>query len=267
MFNDGGHSFKDVPTSSRKSIQEEIVRTVGNPREAIVLRGGDLSVTSIDLDQQKKLLSLDSIVNPTVICSLPNSSANNKNGVIFGVPIADGELELLEALRDQGVTNVKRLPMKNRPEIASETVILTFETQLPERVKIAAMSYRVQVSIPNPYRCNRCGRLGHTTARCRASSEACKTCNRQHQADQRCSFHCINCNEDSPTSLDIECPAYKEMRKIIRMAYLEGISIEEAKGRSHNIAMGLARRAPAAQPQPAKNSGLYQEMAALRKGI
>jgi hypothetical protein len=164
-----------VPTSSRKFIQEEIGRTVGNPRDAIVLRGGDLSVTPIDLDQQKKLLSLDSIANRPVICSLPNSSANNKNGVIFGpihLPIADGELELLEALRDQGVTNVKRLPMKNRPEIASETVILTFESQLPERVKIAAMSYRVQVSIPNSYRCNKCGRLGHTTARCGASSEA-----------------------------------------------------------------------------------------------
>jgi hypothetical protein len=266
-FNDGGHSFKDVPTSSRKSIQEEIVKTVGNPRDAIVLRGGDLSVTPIDLDQQKKLLSLDSIVNRPVSCSLPNSSANNKNGVIFGVPIADGEIDLLEALRDQGVTNVKRLPMKNRPEIASETVILTFESQLPERVKIAAMSFRVQISIPNPYRCNRCGRLGHTTARCGASSEVCKTCSRHHQADLRCSLHCINCNGDSHTSLDNECPAYKEMRKIIRMAYLEGISIEEAKGRSHNIAMGLARRTMTTQPQPAQNTGLYQEMAALREQL
>jgi hypothetical protein len=51
------------------------------------------------------------------------------------------------------------------------------------------------------------------------------------------------------------------------MAYLEGISIEEAKGRSHNIAMGLARRATTAQPQPAQNPGLYQDMAALREQL
>jgi hypothetical protein len=38
--------------------------------------------------------------------------------------------------------------MKGHPEIFSETAILTFSSPIPDRVKIAVMSYRVRQSNP-----------------------------------------------------------------------------------------------------------------------
>ena len=76
---------------------------------------------------------------------------------------------ILEALADQNVVHVKRLPMKGHPEIFSENVILTFSSPIPDRVKIAAISYRVKQSIPSPFRCKKCWHLGHSTTRCSRS--------------------------------------------------------------------------------------------------
>jgi hypothetical protein len=90
------------------------------------------------------------------------------------VPIPDKEEEILEALADQNVIQVKRLPIKGQPEIFSENVILTFSAPLPIRVKIAAMSYCAKQLIPSPFRCKKCWKLGHSTTRCGSSIRAVK---------------------------------------------------------------------------------------------
>ena len=92
------------------------------------------------------------------------------------MPTSDHEDELLEALSDQNVTYVKRLPMRDSPHIPSGNVILTFLDYIPDRVFVAAMSYRVQVLIPSPYKCKKCDRLGHTSSRCTLSSVNCGNC-------------------------------------------------------------------------------------------
>jgi hypothetical protein len=76
------------------------------------------------------------------------------------VPIPDKEEEILEALADQNVIQVKR--------------ILTFSAPLPIRVKIAAMSYCAKQLIPSPFRCKKCWKLGHSTTRCGSSIRAVK---------------------------------------------------------------------------------------------
>ena len=42
--------------------------------------------------------------------------------------------------------------MRDNPNVPSENVILTFLDDIPDRVFVAAMSYRVQVSIPFSYK-------------------------------------------------------------------------------------------------------------------
>ncbi|KZR98308.1 Uncharacterized protein APZ42_006336, partial [Daphnia magna] len=155
-----------------------------------------------------------------------------------------------------------------KPEMQSETVVLTFIATIPDRVTLASMSFRVQMSIPNPYRCHKCGKLGHTTARCNANLESCKKCSKPHPQNQDCSTHCINCNNDSHESSDNECPSYREMKKIIKMAYLEGIPIEEARARQVNRTYGPARKPMAVSPtQDSLNSSQYLEMAAVKEQL
>ena len=108
------------------------------------MHGGDLCAHPSSIDQQNAILSVTEIAGRPVSCSLPRTfiASTLSKGIIHGVPIADKEDEILAALADQNVVHVKRLPVKGHPEILSETVILTFSSKFPDRVKIAAMIYR-----------------------------------------------------------------------------------------------------------------------------
>jgi hypothetical protein len=132
--------------------------------------------------------------------------------------------------------------MRDNPHIPSENVILTFLDDIPNRVFVAAMSYRVQVSIPSPYKCKKCHRLGHTISRCTQSSANCKNCGKTQHPDQVCTTFCINCGSKSHGSDSYSCPAYTEMKQIIKMAFLEGITIKEARERFNAIQSSVARR-------------------------
>ncbi|KZS20405.1 Uncharacterized protein APZ42_012916 [Daphnia magna] len=113
-----------------------ITQHAGEPNDSTVLTGGDLAVYAHNGDQQTSLLSLKQLMNRPVICSLPLSSINNRVGVIFVVPMNDTIEDLQEALADQNVTHVKRLPMRRNTEVPSETVLLAFSTPLPTSVKV-----------------------------------------------------------------------------------------------------------------------------------
>lgn len=54
-------------------------------------------------------------------------SSTTLKGVIFGVPVSDYEEDILEALVDQNVVSVKRLPFKGQPDVPSETILLSFK--------------------------------------------------------------------------------------------------------------------------------------------
>nr|CAH0112720.1 unnamed protein product [Daphnia galeata] len=160
----------------REAIHKAIFAIVGDTRDSTVLPGGDLSVAPINNAQQKVLLGIQTLAGRPAAVSLPDHSFHTKVGVIFGIPISDSEDDILKALSDQNVTQVKRLPIRNLPGSLSTTVLLTFSTAVPDRIKIASISHQVQVSVPNPYRCRTCWRLGHTSKRCNAKEPNCKRC-------------------------------------------------------------------------------------------
>ena len=216
------------------------------------MRGGDTRAHPTSIDQQKNLLNLTVIANRQVSCSLPISNTQLK-GVIFGAPISDSEEELKAALAEQEVTDVKRLPIKGRQDIRSETILLTFEKKLPDRVNIASMIFKVRPSIPNPFRCKKCFRLGHIASRC-SEQQCCSKCAKPHLAETICTPRCVNCNSPSHISESDTCPAYLEMKAIIKLSINLGLSIAEARIH-HNrlfsqVAQGPVRSTPTATPQP-----------------
>lgn len=222
-------NFKSMSLAEREAMRKAICTAIGDPRDSTVLPGGDLSVSPTDLQQQQLLLNIRTLAGRPASSTLPTRSTAGKVGVIFGIPINDAEEEILEALADQHVTHVKRLPIRNSPGSPSTTVLLTFLKEVPDRIKIASISYPVQVSVPSPYRCRNCWRLGHTANRCNANGPNCKRCGKQqHETHQECSRRCINCNSGDHEADNDQCPAYQQMKSIIKMAYLEEITIQEA---------------------------------------
>ena len=50
--------------------------------------------------------------------------------------------------------------------------------------------------------------------------------NAANLSDSVDSIHCISCSGESHRSGDNECSAYKDMKKIVRMAYVEDITFD-----------------------------------------
>ncbi|KAI9557181.1 hypothetical protein GHT06_016990 [Daphnia sinensis] len=234
--------------AERDAFHHAIKILLGEIRDSEVMHGGDLSGRAVS-------------------CSLPISSSSLK-GVKFGVPISDNEVNILAALADQNVIHSKRLPVRGHPEIPSETVLFTFSSQIPDRVKIAAISYRFQQSIPTPFRCKKCWRLGHSTSRCNSPTDCCKNCGKSHASDFTCSTMCINCKGLSHKADSEKCPEYLEMKTILKISVIQGISVKEARARhnrSYSHAVQTSKRNPVRPaPSPPPKDKNAPQLAALQ---
>lgn len=163
--------------------------------------------------------------------------------------------------------------MRDSPQIhiPSENFILTFSEEITDRVFVAAMSYRVQVCIPSSLKCKKCHRLGHTISRCGSSSTSCRNCGKPQRPGQECSTFYIKCDSKAQGSDSNACPAYTEMKQIIKMAFLECITIKEARERFNAISSSATRKGhhcpPTPQENPASHANNSQEIIFLQEQV
>ena len=112
--------------------------------------------------------------NVPIIVS-PHYSLNTKKGVIRCPDINYCvDEEILERLKHEGVIKLDRiLIFRDGQRKATGTFILTFQS--PKYIRSGY--YRVAVSqfIPNPIKCYKCQKLGHTKFNCR-KNEVCNKC-------------------------------------------------------------------------------------------
>ena len=126
------------------------------------LRNGDIL---IEIDKETQ--STDNVIPITVS---PHYSLNTKKGVIRCPDIKDcSDEEILEGLNDEGIIKLDRISVfRDGQKKPTGTFILTFQSQtLPKDIRVGY--YRVTVSqfIPNPIRCYKCQKFGHTKFNCR----------------------------------------------------------------------------------------------------
>lgn len=171
--------------AERDAVNADLVSQAGSPRDSKIPRGGDLFVHPTDSKQQEILLRLESLAGRPVSCSLPNSS-KTYTGIIRGVPTTDSTDDIKNAHKDQNVTEVYRPQNRDEESSPSDRIIRTFSSRLPPRVRIASMCYEVSQYFPNPYRCRKCWRLGHTLKFCQTKNQCCKKCGLPHEEEVSC---------------------------------------------------------------------------------
>lgn len=167
------------------------------------------------------LMDIEVVLHPTL---------NNTQGIIYCPDLnsLDSE-EILVELRSQGVTNVHQMTkLINHVKKAIGLYIITFEARkLPQYIKIGFTTVKVRVYIPNPMRCIRCQKFGHTKAKC-SSDEFCTNCSILLPHDSCNGVKCRNCEGDHPSS-DRRCKVYLKEKEIIQIKTLENISFGEAR--------------------------------------
>ena len=211
-------SFKKL---SPFAIEKGLQGCIGTALSVKKLRSGCLIVQVAKESQSNNLLKLSTFVNCPVKVT-PHRSMNSCKGVIrsYELSIMDDD-ELVENLRDQGVTAVRHM-YQNRDNQKSKTrtMVLTFNTShLPRSIKAGRyLNIAVEQYTPNPLRCFNCQKYGHHQTKCR-HEKVCAKCGLAAHGSDPCSRepHCVNCQGDHPAFFTT-CPSWvSEKQKAARL--------------------------------------------------
>ncbi|GBL92310.1 hypothetical protein AVEN_54316-1, partial [Araneus ventricosus] len=182
--------------------------------------------------QAENIKKLEKIGNIEVTVT-PHRTLNYSKGVISESEFQrDLEEDLLDCLKDQKIISVRRITIKkNGQNFPTKHLILTFNTPvLPKSVKIAYINCNVKHYIPNPLRCFKCQRFGHTLTACR-SKQNCARCSLPDHDSNNCSSttpKCYNCTGEHPAYFK-SCPRYKHEKEIQTVKITKNISFPEAR--------------------------------------
>ncbi|GFU62247.1 putative RNA-directed DNA polymerase from transposon X-element [Trichonephila clavipes] len=162
----------------------------------------------------------------------PHRTLNSCRGVISESDLlCASETEILEGLSDQGVTQVRRIKIKKDSSLfPTKNLILTFNSpKLPSNIKAGYLNCKVRPYIPNPLRCFKCQRFGHSQTSCRGQL-TCSRCASVGHASTDCSLEpkCINCLQPHPLDSKI-CPKWKIEKQIQEIKTTKNISYPEAR--------------------------------------
>ena len=161
---------------------------------------------------------------------------NSSQGVVYCTDLEGvSNDEIADGLSECGVSSARRIMTKRRGTwVPTHSVVLSFnQEELPRDVTIGYVRVKVRPYIPNPMRCYRCQRFGHTRIACR-NRPACAKCASTEHLDDECeaeTFRCANCPEgqNAHTSYDKACPTLAKEKEINSIKVTRKVSFREAR--------------------------------------
>ena len=197
----------------------------------------------------------------------PHRTKNFTKGIINCFDLRDvSEDEMVEGLSRFGVTEARRIVSKRGGvTIPTNNIVLTFSSlDLPSEVVVGYVRVKVRAFIPNPMRCFRCQRFGHTKTHCR-NRPACAKCASLEHTDEECrseTFRCVNCEGQAQhTSYDRTCPTYEKEREINAIKATKKVTFREAR-EIYNQAHPKVSYAQKASKAPVPNLASLEQLSA-----
>ncbi|GBM26671.1 hypothetical protein AVEN_241327-1 [Araneus ventricosus] len=142
------------------------------------------------------------------------------------------EAEFLEELRDQNVCAARRINIRRDGRlIPTQHVVLTFQTPvLPKSIKAGYINCKLRPYIPNPLRCFKCQRYGHSQQSCRGTDPVCGKCAESGHETNVCpdTFKCRNCSGPHVASSK-SCPTWIFEKEVIAVKIKRNITFPEAR--------------------------------------
>ncbi|KAL1442064.1 hypothetical protein MTO96_008069 [Rhipicephalus appendiculatus] len=225
-----GNSFWHVnPNRAASEIVSAAKEKVQSFR---VNRDGSFSVSVSSVTSAKHLLSMSEVAGLGVKPYIPASYTRNV-GKIRHVPLQYTEEQLVDFLKDFGVTSARRQARFKRQEDGAieshplRAVILTFreDRPMPERVHLGFTSHPVEEYLGPALRCYNCQRFGHLAKNCH-SPRRCKICSENHDHSECKSMlqpKCANCGGNHTASYS-GCPQNRAASKLRRHEWIYGRS-------------------------------------------
>ncbi|GFW92125.1 RNA-directed DNA polymerase from mobile element jockey, partial [Trichonephila clavipes] len=220
----------EISTTSPFAIHKALISIGGEPKSVKKLRSGDLIETSSAVQTKSFLLAKSFLDSPANIT--PHKSLNSSHGVISEPDLlTTSDAEILEGFSDQGVTQVRRITIKKDSTIVpTKHLILTFNNpRLPNTIKAGYLNCKIRPYIPNPLRCFKCQRFGHSQTSCRGQL-TCSRCASVGHSSTDCTLEpkCVNCTQSHPSDSKL-CQKWKLEKQIQEIKTNKNISYFEAR--------------------------------------
>ncbi|GFS47488.1 putative RNA-directed DNA polymerase from transposon BS [Trichonephila clavipes] len=221
----------ELSKKSPFAIHKALIGIGGEPKPVKRLRSGDHLIETLSALQTESFLLANTFLDSSVTIS-SHKSLNTSRGVISEPDLlSTPESEILEGYSDQCVIQVRRITIKKDATIIpTKHLILTFNSpNLPTTIKAGYLNCKIRPYIPNPLRCFKCQRFGHSQTSCRGQL-TCSRCAYVGHPSTDCSLEqkCVNCSQ--PHSSDSKlCPEWKTEKEIQTIKTNRNISYLEAR--------------------------------------
>ncbi|GBN49277.1 hypothetical protein AVEN_207706-1 [Araneus ventricosus] len=238
-----GPSANNKPQKLRKSSTNETFHSVspflvekaisgylGEIPSIRKLRSGDLLVEVSSQKQAQIIIKLNNLASIPVTVT-PHPSLNFSKGVVSCGELLNTSIEeIADKLKSQGVAHVRRISMRKGELLETKHLVLTFHgSKIPESIKAGYMKLAVRHYFPNPLRCFKCQRFGHSKASCRGTLTCARCAEAGHDSsDCKASEKCVNC-KGSHTSFSRLCSAWKFEKEVIAEKVRTNLSYIEAR--------------------------------------
>ncbi|GBN76659.1 hypothetical protein AVEN_66617-1 [Araneus ventricosus] len=212
-------------------VEKAITGSVGTVKSTKLIRSGDLLVEVASSKQAQQMLKLNALSTIPVSVK-PHETLNTCKGVITcGRLLNLPNEEIAQELRGQGIKDVRRINIRRDGAlIPTKHFILTFHTpRLPEYIKAGYVRCSVRPYIPNPLRCFKCQRFGHSKTNCRGTL-TCARCAVTGHESTGCTAveQCVNFQGEH-TSFSRSCPKWKLEKEVVATKFKNNISFPEAR--------------------------------------
>ena len=233
-----------------------------NPKRLTKAKAG-YYVVEVTTDSASKILLSSTKLANTAVKITPHRSLNTTRGVISSRFLEGAsDADLLDDLRNQGVTKVKRI-LRNKKD-PTNAIILTFGSPvMKDQVLVLNQALEVKAYLPPPMRCFKCQKFGHTKTKCAKKHIVCPKCADAHPENecQTDTLKCANCNGQHST-FDKQCPKYIEIKRLLEISAKKRISIKEAR-KELQTAKDAAFAKKAAPKKPTANINATQQNSQL----
>ncbi|GFT93737.1 uncharacterized protein TNCV_246851 [Trichonephila clavipes] len=219
------------PLHQTFAIHKALIGIGGEPKSVKKLLSGDLLTETSSAVQTKSFLLAKSFFDSPANIT-PHKLLNSSCGVISEPNLlTTSDAEILEGFSDQGVTQVRRITIKKDSTLVpTKHLIFTFNNpKLPNTIKAGYLNCKICPCIPNPLRCFKCQRFGHSQTSCLGQL----TCSRfasvgYSSTDCTLEPKCVNCTQSNPSDSKL-CLKWKLEKQIQEIKTNKNISYFEER--------------------------------------